>query len=160
MKKLSIIAAAFTAIGAVTASLSFAGPLNDAQSTCAAENCQAMIIRGTVQSAQQRHGRWIEQVYAPAGACLRLEVTASSPDLETVVVTPTGAIFQDDDSGAGLFPLVKIASASAGYHTVSIGQDNGAAESGDFVLRYGVYNNGNANCTSPTPPTSLSRSTK
>lgn len=134
-----------------------AGPLNDALGTCTVINCQAMIIRGTQDGyASSRSARWIEQVYAPNGTCLRLEITAATgggTDLEMVVVAPDGSVYRDDDDGLNFFPLVKINGENEnGYYTVSIGDYLGEPnQNTDFTLRYGVYNLGNPNCASPTP---------
>lgn len=162
MRKISIACSVLAGFGALAATPSFAGPLYDATSTCTTDNCEAIIVRGTILSfGSARPGRWIEQVYAAANTCLRLDVTQATQDLETVVVDPAGEVFRDDDDGTGNNPLVKIDNTRVGYHTVSIGHWNGDAVNTDFIVRYGVYNAGNANCTTPDvalqPPTAAAR---
>ncbi len=121
-------------------------------SSCTTTNCSSVIVGATIKSFPPSAGKWIAEVFASAGQCLRIDVISEFADLETVVVAPNGAVFRDDDGGVGVQPLVKIASTpNNGWYTVSIGRFAGQAETGNFTLAYGRYSAGNPNCAGPTP---------
>lgn len=77
---------------------------------------------------------WTAEVYAGAGVCLRVAVTAQATDLEAVVVAPNGTVYRDDDGGGSLRPLVKInGTPNNGWYTVSINHFAGNAVSANFT---------------------------
>ena len=134
-------------------------------STCATLNCGARTIQGTVTQAFATAQPWVAEVYAPAGRCFRLHVTAQGSNLETVVRAPNGQVFRNDDSNAApcaLCPLVKIASTpNRGWYTVSISHSAGTAVNADFTMLFNDYPLGNINCAAPTiPVNSLEPETK
>lgn len=93
------------------------------------------------------------QVYSTGGECVRLEVTdQGGQDLETVLVSPTGVVWRDDDGASNNRPLVKANTDVDGWYTVHVSSFNGGPGAAIFQLRYGRYNNGNPNCSSPTTP--------
>jgi hypothetical protein len=142
------------ATGVLAAGPAYAGgEIFNSGSSCTTTNCDATILNATIKSFNTTAGKWIAEVFASAGRCLRIDVFSEFTNLETVVVAPNGAVFRNDDrTGADPRPLVKIASTpNNGWYTVSIGQFAGAAVTGNFSLAYGNYNFGNPNCSSPTP---------
>ncbi len=153
--RIRLLSSAVLALAAFGASEAFAGgeifdPTVDATSVA---NGGAVIINATVKSFPPSAGRWVAEVFAGAGECLRLAVTSQFADLEIVVVAPNGSAFRDDDGGGALRPLVKIrGTPNNGWYTVSIGHFNGGAVTGNFTLAYGRYNSANANCNTPTVP--------
>lgn len=107
---------------------------------------------------QPRHYafRWKIQAASDPGQCIRLETTAvlgnAGLNLEMVVVSPSGAVYRDEDGGLGNLPLVKIAPGEQGFYTVQVATANGGAAAVNFRLRYGRYASAtNRNCASPTP---------
>lgn len=141
------------ATGVLAAGPAYAGgEIFNSGSSCTTTNCNATILNATIKSFGLTAGKWIAEVFASTGRCLRIDVFSEFADLETVVVAPNGAVFRNDDRAAGdRRPLVKIASTpNNGWYTVSIGQFAGAAVTGNFSLAYGNYNFGNPNCSSPT----------
>ncbi len=46
---------------------------------------------------------------------------------------------------------MKIAPTLRGYYTVVVSSPTGSALNKDFHLSFGLYQNGNANCSNPTP---------
>jgi hypothetical protein len=113
----------------------YAGPIYDPTiSTCTGVNCSSVVLGGTLLSlGTGSAGQWVQEVFATAGQCVR-----------------------HNDQGGGACtncPIVKIGSApKTGWYTVNIAQTLGNAAEGNFVLAYGRYPNGNANCNPPTPP--------
>ena len=143
------------ATGVLAAGPAYAGgEIFNSGSSCRTTNCDATILNATIKSFPPSAGKWIAEVFAGAGRCLRIDVFSEFTNLETVVVAPNGAVFRNDDrAGGDPRPLVKIASTpNNGWYTVSIGQFAGAAVTGNFSVAYGNYNAGNPNCSSPTPP--------
>jgi hypothetical protein len=150
MMKQLLIATGVLAAGPVYAG----GEIFNSGSSCTTANCATTILNATIKSFPPSAGKWIAEVFAGAGRCLRIDVFSEFTDLQTVVVAPNGAVFRNDNraGAADRRPLVKIASTpNNGWYTVSIGQSAGAAVSGNFSLAYGNYNAGNPNCSSPTP---------
>lgn len=149
MKKLLI------ATGVLAAGPAYAGgEIFDNQNTGTGINSGAIFLNGTIKSFGPSAGKWIAEVFSSGGECMRIDVTSEFADLETVVVAPNGLVFRNDDraGAADRRPLVKIASTpNNGWYTVSIGQFNGAAATGNFTVAYGRFNLGNPNCASPTP---------
>jgi len=168
----NLIACATTAIASMlTASVGIStaayagGEIYDpTSSSCTTLNCSTISVGATVKSfGDVSAGRWVAEVFAAEGQCLRLFVSQQFADLETVVVAPNGAVYRNDDGGVGggdgvLRPLVKIdPTPNNGWYTVSIGHFAGAAVTGNFTLRYGRYPSGNINCADPTPSATPSR---
>jgi hypothetical protein len=121
--------------------------------SCTGPSCNSVAEGATIKSFGPTAGKWIAEVFAASGECMRIFVSAQYADLQAVVVAPNGAVFRDDDGGGSLRPLVKIdPTPNNGWYTVSIGRFAGAADTGNFTVRYGRYNSGNVNCSSPTPP--------
>ena len=125
-------------------------------STSTSVNGSARTIQGTVSNHVGSNDPWTAELWAPAGRCLRIAVTAEGTDLETVVRAPNGQVFRNDDSGVfpcPLCPVVKIASTpNRGWYAVSINHFAGTAVNADFTLQYQHYPVGNPNCAPPTAP--------
>lgn len=134
--------------------------------TCTTLNCGARLIQGTVTQLSGNAQPWVAEVFAPAGRCLRVAVTAQEADLETVVRAPDGALFRNDDgfvSPCGNCPVVKIASTpNNGWYTVSVSHFFGSPVNANFSMRFNNYPVGNINCANPTIPvaTDSEKSTK
>lgn len=128
--------------------------LSDPPGTCTASNCQAMTLTGTMQRTPEN---FVTEVWAGNGECLRLEVTSTSPSFDPamMVIGPSfsdGAIWSDDDSGAGLNPLLKINAPVGGWYTVVVTEYTRVDSAKDFTLKYGRYNGGNPNCNGAAGP--------
>jgi hypothetical protein len=152
-----LIPAVAAFIGA--ASQAQAGPIYDPTvSTCQGLNCSSIVLGGTLFAVGSGSaGQWVQEVFAGAGQCVRLQVLNSGIDLAMTVVAPNGAIYENDQGGGSCFncPTVKIGSApKTGWYSVNIAQYLGNPAEGSFTLAYGVYPRGNPNCSSPTPPLS------
>jgi hypothetical protein len=154
MRKFLIPAVAIL-LGAV--SQAQAGPIYDPTvSTCTGANCSSVYFGGTVLgSGSTTAGQWVQEVFARAGQCVRLQVLSESFDLAMTVVAPDGSIYANDQGGGSCVncPVVKINNApNTGWYTVNVARAFGAAGDGNFTLAYGVYPLNNANCAGATQP--------
>ena len=144
--------ATFAPVGSAGA----ATTINDLSvASCTGINCSSDTINGSLSSIGSYAVPWAIQVGSDPGQCVRLETTfvQGGLDLEMVVVSPSGAVYRDDDGGAGLLSLVKIAPTEKGWYTVQISSFNGGSAAVNFTLRYGRYSSAtNPNCANPTPP--------
>jgi hypothetical protein len=96
---------------------------------------------------------WTAEVYAGAGVCLRIAVTAQATDLEAVVVAPNGTVYRDDDGGPGTFPLVAInGTPNNGWYTVSLNNFAGNAVSANFTATLQRLPLNGAGCLPATTP--------
>lgn len=80
------------------------------------------------------------QLYSSGGECLRLDVTAQVADLEITLVSPSGAVWRNDNRGVGAnptLPLLKAITDVDGWYTVHVSQTNGGVGNGLLPLRYG-----------------------
>jgi hypothetical protein len=94
---------------------------------------------------------WTAEIYAGFGECVRVWVETQTFDSAITLITPGGALYRDDDSGGSNRPLVMIPAAPvSGYYTVQVAHYSGSPTAGNFSLRYGRYNAGNANCGGAT----------
>jgi hypothetical protein len=144
-------------LGLFGASEAFAGGeiFDPSVSTCTGADCSSVLLSATVTSFGPSAGKWIAEVFASSGECLRVFVPSQFTDLETVVVAPNGSAFRNDDGGGLNRPLVKISpTPNNGWYTVSISHFAGNPVTGNFSVAYGRYPAGNPNCASATPPVS------
>ena len=128
--------------------------LFDTKNTSMGINSNSQLIQGISErnSTNTQAIPFTAQVYSTGGECVRLQVTSSGAiDEEIVFVSPTGDVWRDDDGGPGNFPLVKANTDVDGWYTVHVNDFAGGGGAAIFTLRYGRYNSGNPNCSSPTP---------
>ena len=149
---------------------SSAQTLDDELSTCTTENCQAMVVGGTINKhtwdlsggstttfPRTGAGSWVMPVRAGLSECLRLDILVQSTTMEMVVVSPSGVIWRNEGRGGTAkcpsCPLVKIDGTNqSGYYIVQINHRTGAPLDAFFKLAYGRYSRPNANCANPTSP--------
>lgn len=128
----------------------------DPVNTCTGINCTNATYRGTFEVLIGGQQPFVAQIFAMPSECVRIEVTEQQTNLEMVLISPSGTIWRDDDSGQGFEPLIKAATAGGpdGWYTLQVSHFGGNAPFGsyDFTLRYGRYNSGNPNCAGPTTP--------
>jgi hypothetical protein len=123
---------------------------------CTLQNCGATFVNGiSLKTAFGDSVPFTVQVFANVGDCLRLEVTSESADMKTVVVSPSGTTWINDDF-YGLRPLVTARADVKGYYTVHINYWNGNQSTNTlqlFTLAYGRYVAGTpTNCPAPAIP--------
>jgi hypothetical protein len=152
------------ALGAVLVGPAVASGQNifdDTLASCTGNNCSSLRIPGTVFSFAASAGQFVFSAFANVGECVRFDLISPphpAPDMETVVISPDGTVFRNDDRNGALDrrPLVKIASAPKnGWYTVRVGQFAGDAVETNVVMLYGRYPGGNPNCATPTLPAAI-----
>jgi hypothetical protein len=130
----------------LTASAAWAGSqLEDTVSNCSTINCGAMILRGVHQTNEP----FVVQVFSAEGECLRLDVDSQTQDMAMTIVAPAASdgVTVDDRDDADLRPLFfQDGMPGTGWYTVVIGYFDYAPTQGKFILKYGRYAAGNANC--------------
>lgn len=125
----------------------------DSQNTCTAANCSSMTINGTYQfDAFNNANPFTLQVFSSGGECLRINMSSQGTDLESVLVSPSGLTWRDDDGGAGVLPLIRANTDVRGWYNLSISRFNGGGPQADFTVNIGRYNSGNPNCAGATVP--------
>jgi hypothetical protein len=94
------------------------------------------------------------QLVAAANECLRVQADFQQADMEMVLISPTGRIWDDDNAGGDIEPLIKVAPVPAtGWYTLHINNASGAAANQAVEVSYGRYTPAtNPNCARPTPP--------
>jgi hypothetical protein len=127
----------------------------DGQDTCTGINCGAVFINGTPQrNSNGDSDPFTIQVHSDGNQCMRLDVTGQNDDMAIVLISPNGRVWANDDFN-GTRPLIKAITNVDGFYTVQINRFNGLQpvyNTQGFTLAYGLYNNGNPNCSSPTAP--------
>jgi hypothetical protein len=156
-KKLMIIAFAIANAPLNTsyaADLIYEQPLN----TCTTLNCNAVVLNGiSLKNAFGNSISYTSQVFASAGECIRLDVFSESADMKMVLVSPSGAVWRNDDRSPGdLRPLITAQADVNGYYTVQINFYDGNQATNTlqtFSLAYGRYAVGTStNCPSVISP--------
>lgn len=98
---------------------------------------------------------YVEQFYLGPDDCVRIDLTAQSADLEAVLISPSGAVWRNDDRGGApkkrRFPLIKANADVGGWYTLEFSTFNGAGPSANFTFKFGRYAEGNTNCATLTP---------
>lgn len=76
--------------------------------SCTAVNCGAVLINGiSMKNSFLDSVPFTAEVYVGAGQCVRLDVTTQTADMQTVLVSPSGAIWRNDNRGEFDFrPLI------------------------------------------------------
>jgi hypothetical protein len=141
--------------GCLAANAAWAGTqVEDTVSNCSIPNCAAQSLRAVHQTNEP----FVIQVFAAEGECLRLDVDSQTQDTAMLLASPAVHIVaasDDRDFDADDFrPLIFIDPIPAtGWYTVAVSYFDWAPTVAKFVLKYGRYPSGNANCPVPPPAT-------
>jgi hypothetical protein len=110
-------------------------------------------ISGSVETnANGNVDPFVVQVFSTGGECVRLAVDSQGADLEMTLVSPSGLLWQDDDSNGGLRPLIKAITDARGWYVLILSHFSGASTNADFSLSYGRFVSTSAQCSPPTSP--------
>ena len=84
----------------------------DVPNICAGINCGAQSISGTyLPSPNGQSLPFTTQIFSPAGACIRLDVTSQQTNLEMVLVSPNGTAWRNDNFNLNdQSPIIKVKS--------------------------------------------------
>ena len=124
------LASAFAMIGALcAASPAWAGSKIFSFGTTVA------TVNATVETnASQNRDPWVAQVFTTGAECLRIAVTSQGQDLEATLISPSGTIWQDDDSGGLNRPLIKAVTNVRGWYPLTLSHWSGASVNADFTM--------------------------
>ena len=110
----------------------------------------SMTFSGSVETnSNQNRDPWVAQVFATGGgSCLRVAVTSQGADLEATLVSPSGRVWQDDDSNGGLRPRINAQTDVRGWYILTLSHFAGSAVNADFTMQISRP----ASCTPVTGP--------
>src|SRR3954447_6380046 len=94
------------------------------------------------------------EVFTTGGECLQIAVTSQGADLKATLLSPGGTVWQDDDSGGSLRPLIKAITITRGWYPLSITHFAGSAVNADFTMTVQRAASSSSLCSSPTQPMS------
>jgi len=159
MRTKQLFAPAFVLGVSLAIPVSAGAQLVDFVSTCTTINCNSLTFTGNFRHDDaNRPIPFRTEIFVNGpGSCVRLEVTSPTTfganDMEAVLVSPTGQIWRNDDSGVGSAPLIVATGSVAGWYNLIVSHFAGSGAATNFVMRYGQYDLPNTNCSNPTPPT-------
>lgn len=139
---------------AAAAELNFTGYAG----ACSTLNCNAATLNGiSFKTGPGDSVSWSSQLFADVGECIRLDVFAQSADMELVLVSPSGAVWKNDDRNAStdFRPLIRARADVKGYYTVQANYFSGNQAVNSlqtFSLAYGRYRIGSFNCPTAYTP--------
>lgn len=155
MMKTFLKGAALAALASIPFALQAgAGVNNVGVDTCTALDCNAVQIDGThlaISATESVPSVYV--IYAEPTNCIRLNMESQDQnDLELVLVSPSGAVWRNDDRNgpADRRPLIQAITDATGWYTLQVSSFNGTGVEDNFILKYGRYANGNPNCATPT----------
>jgi hypothetical protein len=73
-------------------------------------------------NASQNRDPFVAQVFTSGAECLRIAVVSQGQDLEATLISPTGRIWQDDDSGGSNRPLIRAITDVRGWYPLTLSQ--------------------------------------
>ncbi|WP_089943319.1 hypothetical protein [Candidatus Entotheonella palauensis] len=114
---------------------------------------QFVILSGSYETHENGNtDPFVLQIFSSGNECVRLEVIRQGTDLEMTLISPQGAIWQDDDGGVDTQPLIKAITNVRGWYPLVLSQFAGAPANADFDLQYGRFASNSAQCSPPTTP--------
>lgn len=110
-------------------------------------------INGSVETNSNGNlDPFVVQIFSSGGECVRLAVDSQGADLEMTLVSPSGLIWQDDDSNGSLRPLIKAITDARGWYILILSNFAGAETNADFSMSYGRFSSSSVQCSPPTLP--------
>jgi len=98
-------------------------------------NTTATRFNGSVETnAANNRDPFVAQIFTSGAECLRIAVVSQGTDLEATLVSPTGRVWQDDDSGGSLRPLIKAITDVRGWYPLVLSHFVGSSVNADFTL--------------------------
>lgn len=149
LSKASIgLASAFAVIGALGAtSPAWAG------SKIFSSGNTVMTVNGTLETnASQNRDPFVAQVFTTGAECLRIAVVSQGQDLEATLISPTGRIWQDDDSGGSNRPLIRAITDVRGWYPLTMSHWSGASVNSDFTMTVQRAASNSSLCSPATTP--------
>jgi hypothetical protein len=111
-------------------------------------------VNGSIEfNANQNRDPFVAQVFSSGGECLRIAVVAQGADLEATLVSPSGRVWQDDDSNGSLRPRLHAVTDVRGWYPLALSHFAGTAVNADFSMD--IQRLPTASCNPVTPPARL-----
>ena len=95
----------------------------------------ATRFNGSVETnTSNNRDPFVAQVFSAGAECLRIAVVSQGSDLEATLLSPTGRVWQDDDSGGSTRPLIKAITDVRGWYPVVLSHFAGSSVNADFTI--------------------------
>jgi hypothetical protein len=108
-------------------------------------------VHGAVEfNANQNRDPFVAQVFSSGGECLRIAVVSQGADLEATLVSPSGRVWQDDDSNGSLRPRLHAVTDVRGWYPLTLSHFAGTAVNVDFSMD--IQRLPTASCNPVSPP--------
>lgn len=113
----------------------------------------ATRFNGTVETnVSNNRDPFVAQVFTSGAECLRVSVVSQGTDLEATLVSPSGRVWQDDDSGGSLRPLVKAITDVRGWYPLVLSHYTGNSVNADFTIDITRLPSTSSLCAGATAP--------
>ena len=113
----------------------------------------ATRFNGTVETTvNNNRDPFVAQIFTSGAECLRIAVVSQGTDLEATLVSPTGRVWQDDDGGGSLRPLIKAVTDVRGWYPLMLSHFAGNSVNADFTIDITRLPSTSALCAPATAP--------
>lgn len=113
----------------------------------------ATRFNGTVETnATNNRDPFVAQIFTSGTECLRIAVVSQGTDLEATLVSPSGRVWQDDDSGGSLRPLIKAITNVRGWYPLVLSNFAGNSVNADFTIDITRLPSTSSLCSPATTP--------
>jgi len=110
-------------------------------------------FNGTVETnVSNNRDPFVAQIFTSGAECVRIAVVSQGTDLEATLVSPTGRVWQDDDSGGSLRPLLKSITDVRGWYPLVVSNFAGSSVNADFTIDITRLPSTSSLCTPATTP--------
>ena len=98
-------------------------------------NTTATRFNGSVETnTNNNRDPFVAQIFTSGAECLRIAVVSQGTDLEATLVSPSGRVWQDDDSNGLNRPLLKARTDVRGWYPLVLSHFAGSSVNADFPL--------------------------
>ena len=113
----------------------------------------ATRFNGTIETnVSNNRDPFVAQIFSSGAECLRIAVVSQGTDLEATLVSPTGRVWQDDDSNGSLRPLLKSITDVRGWYPLVLSNFAGSSVNADFTIDITRLPSTSSLCTPATTP--------
>ena len=131
----------------------FVGPAHHAWAGAKIFSIGTTTVNGSYETnLNDNRDPWVAQVFSSGNECLRIAVTSQGTDLEATLVSPSGRVWQDDDSNGSLRPLIKAITDVRGWYPLILSHFAGDIANADFTFEVVRLASDDALCNPPTDP--------
>lgn len=100
-----------------------------------ADGGAATRFNGSVETnVNNNRDPFVAQVFSSGAECLRVAVVSQGSDLEATLVSPSGRVWQDDDSNGSARPLIKAITDVRGWYPLVLSHFAGSSVNADFTI--------------------------